>query len=366
MGEVLPLVGAGVDQGDARSENADVLARRLDGLTDAQRATLAAHDHEIARQAAWAPPETFRRWLGRLIRQITEPDPEPGQSREEQQRAASDFGIQRRGDGMWKVWGQLDDVRGAELNDVVTRAARRLNEGEASPNAKAAALHRLVTRRPPIAGEQRPRGVREAVDRPPHSSGSPPVGDRQDNPGSQAARTGDFGADPADVLDGFDPGPAMGVGYVVDATTLARGPHEGSVAQTWAGDDIEPATIGHLACDADLYAILYDELGWPTKVGRTRRAATREQRLQLRGLYECCPLDGTPFGDCEVHHVNLPWEDGGETELDNLLPISRTWHRRIHDRGWRLRMYPDRSLRVWRPDGELHRAIPPPRPISRE
>ena len=32
-------------------------------------------------------------------------------------------------------------------------------------------------------------------------------------------------------------------------------------------------------------------------------------------IYNSCPLDGTPFGDCEIHHVNLPWEHGGETEL---------------------------------------------------
>jgi hypothetical protein len=158
----------------------------------------------------------------------------------------------------------------------------------------------------------------------------------------------------------------MGVGYIVDAATLTRGPHHGSLAQTWDGHTIDPATVAHLACDTDLYAILYDKLGQPTKIGRTRRAATRTQRLQLRGLYAHCPLDGTPFGGCEIHHVNLPWEDGGETELDNLLPISRAWHRRVHDQGWLLKMHPDRSLKLWRPDGQLHRDIPPPRPISRE
>jgi hypothetical protein len=168
------------------------------------------------------------------------------------------------------------------------------------------------------------------------------------------------------LFEGFDPGAKMGIGYIVDAATLMGGAHAGSVAQTWAGNDIDPTDIGCLACDADLYAVLYDELGQPTKVGCTHRAATREQRLQLRGLYDRCPLDGTPFGDCDIHHVNIPWEDGGETELHNLLPISRTWHYRVHHKRWRLKMAPDRSLKLWRPDGQLHRAIPPPTPISRE
>jgi hypothetical protein len=158
----------------------------------------------------------------------------------------------------------------------------------------------------------------------------------------------------------------MGIGYIVDAATLAGGPHDRSVAQSWDGYNVDPAMVAHLACDTDLYAVLYDDVGHPTKIGRTRRAATREQRLQLRGLHDQCPLDGTPFGECEIHHVNVSWEHGGQTELDNLLPISRRWHHRIHDKGWRLKMYPNRSLKLWRPDGQLHRAIPPPIPISRE
>ena len=64
--------------------------------------------------------------------------------------------------------------------------------------------------------------------------------------------------------------------------------------------------------------------------------------------------------------MNVFWEDDGETEIDNLLPISTTWHHRIHDKGWILKMAADRSLKLWRPDGTLERQIPPPTPITRE
>ncbi|MGI9615036.1 MAG: hypothetical protein ACR2QO_19145, partial [Acidimicrobiales bacterium] len=120
VGDVLPMVGARVDQGVTRSENADILARRLVGLSDTQREALAAHDDEIARQAVCAPPEVFAKWLGRRIRHVTDADPGEGESRDERQRAASEFGMKRRGDGMWQLWGQLDQTRGAELNDVIT------------------------------------------------------------------------------------------------------------------------------------------------------------------------------------------------------------------------------------------------------
>lgn len=97
-----------------------------------------------------------------------------------------------------------------------------------------------------------------------------------------------------------------------------------------------------------------------TRVGRAQHPATREQRLQLRGLYATCPIDGvTPFARCEVHHITW-WEDGGETELYNLIPISPQWHHRFHHKGWAITMDPDRTLRIYRPNGKLHRVIPPP------
>ena len=356
---------------------------------------LAGSEAEIARQAAWLPPESFSKWLSRLIRRITEPDPDPdpGLSEAERQRAASELWMKRQPDGMWRLTGQLDQQRGTELHDILQRTARHLNpDGDATANARADALHRLTTRRPQ---QPRQRGSSRHTDRPPvipdSASGRQPTRSPRDgapghatdrasvragrDPTASAAETSttqppggkhDVAVDETcDWFDDYDPGATMGIGYIVDAATLAAGPHETSVAQTWQGDDIDPAEVGRLACDTDCYAILYDTLGQPTKTGRTRRAATREQRLQLRGLYDRCPIDGTPFGHCDIHHVNQPWEHGGATELDNLLPISRTWHHRIHDRGWQLEMLPDRSLKIWRPDGELHRAIPPPRPISR-
>jgi len=129
VGDVLPTVGQAVDRGDPRSENADILAHKLDRLTDTQRAALAAHDNEIARQAGSTPPETFAKWLARQIQYLTDTTPD-GESRQDRQRAASEFGTKHRGDGMWDLYGRLDQTRGAELRDVITRTACNLNNGE--------------------------------------------------------------------------------------------------------------------------------------------------------------------------------------------------------------------------------------------
>ncbi len=310
IGQLLPAVGADLSAGSSRPENADSIARRTLSLSDGERRRLATQDDEISERARNLPPELFDRYFTEVVHRIKDTDDEV--SLAERQRQASRFTMTRRSDGMWKLRGLLDDERGAVLDDLVRAKARTITGDRVTTDrARATALYDLAA--------------------------------------------GSGGGEPA----------RMGIGYIVDAETLVHGPHEASVAQRWAGDPIGPSSAGRLACDADCYAVLVDELGVPGPVGRTRRSATREQRLALRALYPACPLDGTPFDRCEIHHVNVPWESGGETELDNLLPLSVPWHHRIHDRGWTLKMAGDRTLRLWRPDGTLERAIPPPVPITR-
>ena len=309
----LPQVAADLDAGAVRGENIDAIARRTRRLSSSERARLASVETELAERARSLPPETFEKYLADVVRRIADVDDGPSEA--ERQRAASSLAMGRSADGMWWLRASLDGERGAEVNALLQRQATALAGGDrATPNDLAAALHEALCR-----------------------------------PAAEGAR----------------PAISLGVGYIVDALTLQEGRHDGSVAETWDGEPIDPAAAGRLACDADCYAVLVDQLGRPTSVGRTRRRATREQRLQLRALYSGCPLDGTAFDRCEIHHVNVPWERGGETELDNLLPISLDWHHRIHDRGWTLKMAPDRSLKLWRPDGTLERSIGPPTPITR-
>ena len=312
--EQFTAIGRRIRAGEARGENVDALARRTAGLNPGELERLTVLDEEIAERAVNLPPETFDKYLSRTIRNMKDPI-DAGPSKAEQQRAASRFSLGRRRDGMWWLSGELDPERGALLDDVLRTETRGLtSEGTADDNTRAEALVNLAT------------------------------------------RTGNSTTQPR-----------LGIGYIVDAQTLAHGRHEDSVAQTWAGEESEPAAMQRLSCNADLYAVLIDRLGQPAGAGLTRRAASREQRLQLRALYDTCAIDGTTsFDRCEIHHVNVFYEDGGETELDNLLPVSSDWHHRIHDRGWTLKMGPDRSLKLWQPNGQLDRNIPPPQPLTRQ
>ncbi|MFN3217865.1 MAG: hypothetical protein ACE367_15325 [Acidimicrobiales bacterium] len=377
----LPQSGAGAESGAARTENADHLAGRLARLSPPEKARLAGQDDEIASNAAFMRPEAFRTWLARLLVKVADPpDSDEGLSPAERAKAAASWMMFLRPDGTWAVAASMDDERGARMDAAVTERARQIanlrpaGQRRITANDRARAAYELLCGITLGRSSQASGSVRSGHGGQPTRSGggratdsaafvSHDTADTPDTP--EAADTAD-----ADAADAADDCPAMGpnlsVGIIVDAATLIHGPHAASVTETWDGRPIDPRAALRQCCDADWYVMIYDALGRPTRVGRSRRYATREQRLQLRGLYRTCPIDGvTPFARCEIHHVNLDYELGGDTELHNLVPVSSEWHHRIHDGGWTLTMDADRTLRLHRPDGTLDRIIDPPTPITR-
>ena len=57
-----------------------------------------------------------------------------------------------------------------------------------------------------------------------------------------------------------------------------------------------------------------------------------QQRLALLHRYGGCAVEtcDRPFEWCHMHHIN-PWETGGDTNLDNLIPVCTRHHTQIHD-----------------------------------
>jgi hypothetical protein len=100
--------------------------------------------------------------------------------------------------------------------------------------------------------------------------------------------------------------------------------------------------------------------GVPVDVGRARRLATRAQRKALRAMYATCAFEGcdVPFDRCQPHHVD-PWEHGGATDLDNLIPVCHRHHHLVHEGRWRIELDPTRrTLTITRPDGVVHAVTP--------
>ncbi len=315
LADLFPKVGQRSRSGVAHPENVRALTAAARSLTAEELALLAGHDAALAHGVELETPDVFVTRLRDRINHIREQRVGDDASLIERQRAASAFSMGPRRDGMWWLSGALDPERARLLNDRINAGAKDLSGDEpVTANHRAEALVGLATR-----------------------------------------HGGDGG-----------PAPRLGIGIIADAATADGGPHEGSVAEGWDGADVDPATVGRLACNAEWITVWIDRLGRPVASGVTGQAATREQRLALRALYAVCGLDGvTPFSRCEIHHVNVPYVAGGATDLDNLVPVSPEWHHRIHDRGWTLTMAQDRTLTLRRPDGTLDRTVPPPTPITR-
>ena len=74
------------------------------------------------------------------------------------------------------------------------------------------------------------------------------------------------------------------------------------------------------------------------------RTATVPQRRALAVRDGGCafPGCGTPSGWCDAHHI-VHWNDGGPTDLDNLILLSGHHHRTLHHTEWRVEIGPDRK-----------------------
>jgi hypothetical protein len=115
---------------------------------------------------------------------------------------------------------------------------------------------------------------------------------------------------------------------------LARANGAGILA---TGEVITPEAARRLACDAYVSPVLVRHDGEPLNVGRAERTATPAQYRALVVRDRGCAAPGCdrPPGWCQVHHLTF-WEDGGRTDLDNLVLLCGAHHHLVHDDEWEL------------------------------
>ena len=113
------------------------------------------------------------------------------------------------------------------------------------------------------------------------------------------------------------------------------------------GTKLTSAQIRRMACEADIIPMVMDTNGVCLDMGETVRLATYNQRLALRAIHATCAVEGCDmdFDWCEIHHLH-PWEKGGLTDLDNLVPLCSYHHHLIHDCDTEPEVLPNRTLRV--------------------
>ena len=77
----------------------------------------------------------------------------------------------------------------------------------------------------------------------------------------------------------------------------------------------------------------------PIDVGRSKRLATVRQRRALEAIHPTCAIPDCEviFDHCNVHHIDY-WENGGSTDLNNMIPLCSRHHHAAHEGGWKLKL----------------------------
>lgn len=106
------------------------------------------------------------------------------------------------------------------------------------------------------------------------------------------------------------------------------------LGRTLTDDQLTPATLRRLACDAEILPAVMGTGPAPLDLGRTTRLASPAQRLALWRRDGGCTYPGCsiPATWCDAHHL-IHWCHGGPTDLANLALLCGRHHTLIHQRG---------------------------------
>ena len=119
---------------------------------------------------------------------------------------------------------------------------------------------------------------------------------------------------------------------------------------------IPQSELERLACDAELFGLLFSGKGEPLWHGRAKRSVTDAQRRALIARDGGCVLCAEEPARCEGHHMT-PWAEpgSGPTDIDNLALLCGTCHRRLHNHKRVLTRNPDGTWTTT-PDPRHHHA----------
>ncbi|WP_024440108.1 HNH endonuclease signature motif containing protein [Mycobacterium sp. UM_WGJ] len=129
-------------------------------------------------------------------------------------------------------------------------------------------------------------------------------------------------------------------GWDVESARRPHGLHTTVVAHLDVKDRVAALHLGpllseeerrYLLCDAS-FEVWFERAGEVIGAGRTTRGISRRLRRALEHRDRCCVVPGCgATRGLHAHHIRH-WEDGGETELNNLVLVC-PYHHRLHHRG---------------------------------
>ena len=115
-------------------------------------------------------------------------------------------------------------------------------------------------------------------------------------------------------------------------------------AVTGGGSLLPMSEVIRQAAAAQHYLAVFDDhTAEPLYLGRSRRLASKAQRIVLYARDRGCTFPGctAPAYHSEVHHRSADWADGGQTNIDDETLACGTDNRRVKPGGWRTRKRKD-------------------------
>ena len=142
---------------------------------------------------------------------------------------------------------------------------------------------------------------------------------------------------------------------IIVSTTLQELESGDGHAVTGGGTLLPLSDVIRLASNSHHYLYIYDKhTEEPLYPARSKRLASAGQRIVLHALDRGCtfPECTVPGYGCQVHHAELDWADGGQTNITDECLACGAHNRLVNPGGWRTRKRKDRRTE-WIPPPHL-------------
>jgi hypothetical protein len=268
--------------------------------------TIDRAERDLADIATGLPPEDLDAAARHLV-DVVDPDGAEPNHDEQQSKRGLHVGRQQR-DGMTRIDGYLDPEAAALLDVVRAKGAAPGANLSEDPGAGD-----LDTTGPDV------KDVRSTAQR--------------DHDAFKAALRTAVGSGALGQLNGV---PAT----IVVTTTLEELESGAGYADTGGGTRLPMRDIIRLAARSRHYLAVFDDHTEEVLyLGRAKRCATTAQRLALFARDKGCTRPGctAPPYQCQVHHAEQDWSEGGRTDIDALTLACRRDNAMIEETEWTTR-----------------------------
>ena len=315
----MPAVAGALAEGDITAEHADALVKAAE--TTSTEAVDA--DESLLSKAKSLPADLAARevtdWT---TRHQSEQDREERFRRQREQRSHR---MWTDSDGMFNTRGRFDPVTGAHIRAVIDDAANRLYQTDGGRDGG----DKIRT-----WDQRNADAFAAALGIIPNRDGAPVTGPAgRDNP--QRPVTGPADRDTPNLS-------LRNQILVVAHTDAITGTDPAARCEIPGTGPIPRSELERLACQADLFGILFDGYGLPLWHGRRTRTVSPQQWRTLVARDRGCVLCGASPSHCHAHHI-IPWSPpaAGPTDIDNLVLVCNRHHHHIHQHDLTLTRHPD-------------------------